>query len=126
MPIIDLESSIAQNIISKAKELSCMGAEYYKGDRMQTLRADIDILVAKAYNLSFSELEFLMGDFPLLDRAQPPIGKEKKSFITRDTLLSVAEKEYSIGSFKYMDRYIKGKKLGAKAYIPTEMTTLSK
>ena len=101
-----------------------MRADYYTGDRMEILRAEIDVLVSKAYGLDFSDLELLMMDFPLLDRAQAALNKEKRSSVTRDLMLSCAEKEYNKDEKTYTNRYKEEKKLKAKAYIPTEMADL--
>lgn len=124
MPDIDIKSRLAKSIIEKSKEVSDMGADYYTGDRMEILRAEIDVLVSRAYGLDFSDLELLMMDFPLLDRAQKALKKEKRSSVTRDLMLSCAEKEYHISEQKYANRYNEEKELKAKAYIPTEMIQL--
>ena len=124
MPDIDIESRLAKAIIEKSRKVSDMRADYYTGDRMEILRAEIDVLVSKAYGLDFSDLELLMMDFPLLDRAQTALNKEKRSSVTRDLMLSCAEKEYNKDEKTYTNRYKEEKKLKAKAYIPAEMADL--
>lgn len=126
MPKIDIDSEKAREIIARSRELCEMGEEFYSDDKMEKMRAELDILVAEAYGLNFSDIELLFADFPLLDRDQKTLESEKKSTITRDLLLSLAEKRYNNKSDMYSSRYNKYKKLNAKAYIPTEMTVLCK
>lgn len=126
MPNISLDHPLAQTIISATKALSKMNGEYYTSLEMQQLRAEIDVAVAKAYDVSFSELELILEDFPLLDRAQPPLKSERQSTITRDLLLSTAEKSYDTGTNHYLERTQAAQILKAKAYIPSEMTCLCK
>ena len=124
MPNIDLDTKEAKKIIENVKILSRMGSEYYKVGKMQELRAEIDLIVAKAYGLNFKEIEIIMKDFPIMDRKQPTIKGEKKSTITRDTILSIAAKNWNIKNSEYIKRYELGKNVSASAYIPTEMTIL--
>lgn len=126
MPSIDLSCQQAKRIISLTKQLSDMGPEFYTGDMMGTLRAELDVEVAKAYGLDFDDLELIMKDFPLLDRHQPPIKGEVRSTYSRDLLLSVAEKSFQRTERYYAKRADIGEKMNAKAYIPTEMIGLSK
>jgi hypothetical protein len=51
------------------------------------LRAEIDALVADLYGLSEEDFAYILTTFPLLDRDQPPLPGERKSFITRDQAL---------------------------------------
>ncbi len=69
--------------------------------RRTGIRAEIDAIVAKLYNLSTIEFAYILTTFPLLDRDQPPLpedffvrwnkqGKPKlepRSYVTRDTAL---------------------------------------
>lgn len=50
-------------------------------------RARIDAIVARAYGLSLREYVAVLSSFPLLDRAQPMLPGEPKSFVTRDLAL---------------------------------------
>lgn len=126
MPNVELSSALAKRIIDISKNLSVMGAEYYSDANMGTLRAELDIAVAKAYGINFRELELILKDFLLLDRNQPPLNGEKRSTYTRDLLLSLAEKELGNKERIYITRKREGSKKGARAYIPSEMTKLSK
>lgn len=126
MPNVDITCDTSKGIITKSRELCEMGENFYTDDKMEILRAEIDLLVAEAYGLDFSDIELLLKDFPLLDRAQKTLVGESKSTITRDLLLSLAEKRYNNKPYSYSKRYSEYKNLKAKAYIHTEMTVLCK
>src|SRR5262249_10653154 len=51
------------------------------------LRAEIDARVADLYGLSEEDFTYVLSTFPLLDRDQPALPGEPKSFITRDQAL---------------------------------------
>lgn len=121
MPDIDPDSEVANEIIEKSKFL-CENSikDSSDLDLFAKYRANIDLMVAKSYGLDFEDLKIILGDFPLLDRKQPPIFYEEKSTITRDLLLGIAEKEYGIEG-EYLNRYEKARNLGAYAYVLTEM-----
>lgn len=126
MPDVKFGSEATRKIFSLAKELSNLGAEYYSNAKMGRLRAELDLAVAASYGLSFSDLELIMRDFPLLDRNQPTIKNERRSTYTRDLLLSIAEKKFGIKNQKYIKRAELAEKRNARAYIPTEMVELIK
>ncbi|GAA4138054.1 hypothetical protein GCM10022285_34660 [Streptomyces tunisiensis] len=84
-------------------------------------RAEIDVLVARAYGLGPEELELMFEDFPLLDRGQPPLAGEARSTITRDLVLAAARG----GNDSYWtDRVTRAQALGAVAYVPAEYASL--
>lgn len=51
------------------------------------LRAEIDARVANLYGLREEDFAYILSTFPLLDRDQPALPGEPKSFITRDLAL---------------------------------------
>jgi hypothetical protein len=51
------------------------------------LRAEIDAIVANLYGLSEHDFAYVLNSFPLLDRDQPPLPGEERSFVTRDLAL---------------------------------------
>ena len=51
------------------------------------LRAQIDAIVADLYGLTEHDFAYILNTFPLLDRDQPPLPDEDRSFITRDMAL---------------------------------------
>jgi hypothetical protein len=56
-------------------------------DERAQLRAEIDARVADLYALSEEDFAYILSTFPLLDRDQPALPEEPKSFITRDQAL---------------------------------------
>lgn len=125
MPDIEMDSDIAHIIISNTEKISRMRTEFYLSNEMSDLRAEIDVAVAMAYGLSFADLQLVLLDFPLLDRKQLPLAGESVSTVTRDKVLSVAEKRYNV-NIGFRERAAKEYKIGAKSYIPTEMFSLCK
>lgn len=69
--------------------LSPWGTEHTATDPRERarLRAEIDALVADLYGLSEADFAYILTTFPLLDRDQPALPGEPKSFITRDQAL---------------------------------------
>ena len=126
MPNIDLSGERAKRMISLAKRLSRMGAEYYTEDVMAKLRVELEVETAMAYGLDFDDLELIIKDFPLLDRRQPALHGETRSTYSRDLLLSAAEERFRKTDRHYTERADMGAKRNAKAFIPTEMTELTK
>jgi hypothetical protein len=51
------------------------------------LRAEIDARVADLYGLTTHEFAYILSTFPLLDRNQPVLPEEPRSFVTRDLVL---------------------------------------
>ncbi len=126
MPNVEINDKLSKKIISITKELSKMGSEFYTDERMGRLRAKLDVVVALAYGLDFSDLKLILEDFPLLDRNQPPIKGEYRSTYTRDLLLSTAEEEFKNNERIFTYRAKLARNQGAQAYIPSEMVKLSK
>lgn len=56
-------------------------------DERAQLRAGIDARVANLYGLSEEDFAYILSTFPLLDRDQPALPEEPKSFSTRDQAL---------------------------------------
>jgi N-6 DNA Methylase len=55
--------------------------------RFEEQRASVDARVALAYELNLQQYAAVLSTFPLLDRVQPRISPEPKSFVTRDLAL---------------------------------------
>jgi hypothetical protein len=105
------------------------------------LRAEIDALVADLYGLSAEDFAYILTTFPLLDRDQPALPGEPKSFITRDLALlalfklrgerppadivdffAAAEADIRAitGPLRDLEgRVVEATRLGAIAYIPS-------
>lgn len=124
LPSIPHRSSIAKAIIRETKTLANMKSGFYTDNiTMSCHRAVIDAMAAKAYGITEEEMELILSDFPLLDRGQPALPSEERSTITRDTVLAT----FCAGPRKrwYAARVRQARKLGAKAYILSEMVTLT-
>lgn len=107
LPVPELSQDHAHfdRLISRATRLTCttpefadlwrgvMGEKWKPGDsatdprERAQLRAEIDALAADLYGLSESDFTYILSTFPLLDRDQPPLLGEPKSYITRDLAL---------------------------------------
>lgn len=55
------------------------------------LRREIDLACFRAYELTSEDAELVLGDFPILDRTEPPLPGEIRSTVTKDFLLSGIE-----------------------------------
>ncbi|MEU9584048.1 Eco57I restriction-modification methylase domain-containing protein [Streptomyces werraensis] len=120
LPPIYPESPDGARIIELSRRLTALeGCPNARHAMMTTARtrAEIDVLVARAYGLGPGELELMFEDFPLLDRGQPPLAGEARSTITRDLVLAAAHD----GNDSYWtDRATRAQALGAVAYVPAE------
>lgn len=89
------------------------------------LRAEIDWRVLSAYRLGLDDLSLMLEDFPLLDRAEPPISGEERSTITKDFLLletATAFQEQSDGRFSvWRERVAAARLVGAAPYRPSQL-----
>lgn len=124
LPSIPHRSSLGRTIIRETKTLAKMKSEFYTDNlSMSRCRARIDALAAKAYGLTENEMVLILTDFPLLDRGQPALPSESRSTITRDMVLSA----FCTGPRKrqYTARVHQARKLGANAYVLSEMRTLT-
>lgn len=86
--------------------------------QMAELRARVDRLVLTAYGLDDEELELILQDFPLIDRAQPATAEKARSTVTQDLLFARAKDEdrASRAQLQLEMAY----KAGANAYIPAQ------
>lgn len=105
IPRLNPSSTEAKILVHKVLELSCVTSEFSQvwqqlsemtwvetsgatdKYKRSLLRAEIDAKVADLYGLSESEFASILSTFPLLDRKQPALPGESKSFITRDLVL---------------------------------------
>jgi hypothetical protein len=105
--------------------LDTAGATPANWSRMAWLRAQLDAEVSIAYGLDFDDLRLLLSDFPLLDRAQPPLVAEQKSTVTTDLLLATASKRLRVDARDNpsVERARIAAEVGAFAYQPSEIRT---
>lgn len=113
-----------QKLVDCARELcqlNHIGAALSTRERMAQVRAEIDAEIAVSYGLEIEDLELVLQDFPILDRGQPPLPGESRSTITRDTLLAAAVKRMGSQIEVWQERVRMARKLGALAYVPSEI-----
>lgn len=88
-------------------------------------RSEIDCIVLHSYGHGLGTLELMLEDFPLLDRAQPPIRGEKRSTVTRDYLLLRAAEMLGEGSSRqvreWRARTDEARAAGAVPYVPSHL-----
>jgi hypothetical protein len=85
----------AAAVLMQSPWLEGLGAELGDGYKAQPLtdweigdrRSAIDALVASAYGLSLPQFGAILVSFPNIDRSQPMLPGEPKSFVTRDLAL---------------------------------------
>ena len=88
---------------------------------MGKVRAKIEVLSARLYGISVVDFDLIMRDYPLIDRAQPPIPGEVKSTITRDIIVatgdiwSTRKKE-----IEARDRVDLARSIGAVPFVPNQ------
>lgn len=126
LPPIQPDESVGQTIISATRKLREMDTSSTCPDpwEMAELRAMIDLEVLIAYGLGYEELMVILGDFPLLDRGQPPISGEDSSTITRDYLLACASHRFNLSDSEVARRVAMARTAGAVPYIPSEMAAV--
>lgn len=144
-PDIAPQSEVGRVLVELARAIALTrsgdGRQLSARDRA-LLRAEVDARVANLYGLTLSEFAFLLGDFPLLDRRQPPLRTadrhELRSTITRDLALSAYARLCGMESIRLRDlplaiqpdavtdeltiRVEQALAGGAVAYRPTELT----
>ena len=124
LPSLDLQSLPAQRLISIARKLHDLDHAGHSGFdhvwRISELRAEADVLVAKAYGCSTDDLHLMLRDFPLLDRGQPALPGEERSTVTTDTLLSVWAKKTHGEDLRAEKRRQQFPRLGAIPYVSSE------
>ena len=122
MPDIELDSELAGTIITATYTIRELRSKANPDElQIASLRCRIDIAVAKAYGLGYTDLKLIIEDFPLLDRKQPPIYGENRSTVTRDYLLSEAARHFNQDTDEYAQRYYIARKIKAIPYIPTDI-----
>lgn len=123
LPDLDKDSLPARRLISiarKLRDLDMVGNNSIDHAwRIAALRAEADVLVAKAYGCSKDDMELMLCDFPLLNRGQPALPGEKNSTITSDLLLSMWTKTKD-NSDQAVKRLHQARASGAVAYVSSE------
>ena len=113
-----------RRLVAASRELRVIdsaGANRENCERMAQLRAEIDAEVCVAYGLNVKDMELLLKDFAILDRAQCAFPGEARSTITRDTVLAAVAKRTARQPTIWARRVSEARTLGARAYIPSEL-----
>ena len=85
------------------------------------IRARIEVLSALLYDVSVSELDQMLRDFPQVDRSQPALPGETKSTVTRDLIVATGAgwaTRFQLRQAK--SRVIQAQSVGAIPFIPNE------
>lgn len=113
------------NAVDKLRALDAAGSSTQNGWAIAELRARIDLLCLIGYGVEYEELEAMLEDFPLLDRAQPPLPGEPRSTITRDYLLLIAAKRFKKPTAALQKRVEAARQLNAIPYVPSQADVFS-
>lgn len=87
------------------------------------LRRNIDLACFRAYGLGGEDVALVLGDFPSLDRGEPPLPGELRSTVTRDFIMSAIE---GPGQHSYAERAEAALGLGARPYRPSQSADLER
>ncbi len=124
LPNIDIKSLPAQRLIGIARKLQQLDQTGNSNEetlwRMGELRAEADVLVARAYNCSEDDLRLMLDDFPLLDRGQTALLGELSSTMTKDFLLSTWLTKARGDDQHNAERVKSARQLGAIPYVSSE------
>ena len=124
-PKLSIKTPLAQRILRTMRQIQSLDiADSSPHDRMWkvgALRAEIDACVAAAFKLEYRDLQLILEDFPLLDRGQPPVGRERRSVVTRDVLLARYARQLCEQNAEVLrKRVAEAKKRGAIPYVPSD------
>lgn len=128
LPPLQPEALPGRRLIEIAERLRALDgsvASFENLWRIGRLRAEADVLVARAYGLTSDELLKMLSDFPLLDRGQPTIKREPGSMITRDLVMSTWFGDRDPRDASWAGRVELARKAGAAPYVPSEISGLA-
>jgi hypothetical protein len=126
LPLIEPDSLPGRQLVEIARMLDRLdrnGASAEALREMAELRCRADRLVLTAYGLSDEDLETILTDFPLIDRAQPALEGEQRSTVTRDLLFSRARDQQRAAAARRRFEIVT--EMGAVAYLPAQFSTLA-
>ena len=126
LPPIEPLSLPGQTLVSIAKKLAQLDiAGDSKNVRWEIaeLRAKADSIVLSAYGLKAADLRLMLADFPLLDRAQPPIRGEQRSTVTSDLLMlrSLEKARMTTETRSIGERLEAARAVGAIPFLPSQL-----
>ncbi len=122
---IPVDSIAGRRILAMVRQIDVLQTRPWSPDDgwlYASARAEVDVLVARAYGLKPQQLLTILDDFPLIDRAQPALPGEARSTITRDFLMDRMTSREAIGaSVDYSARVASARHRGAVPYVPTDL-----
>lgn len=124
LPPIDPKSLPGRQLIEMTRRLSQLdqgGVSSEALREMAELRARMDRLVLTAYGLNDEDLELILQDFPLIDRAQPALDQMARSTVTRDLLFARSRNSERAAHARIQLEM--AYKVGANAYISAQSAT---
>lgn len=123
-PRISIDSLPGQRLIGISKSLCELDSSNASSPehfwRIATLRAEADVLVARAFGCTEGDLHLVLRDFPLLDRGQPTLQGETTSTTTKDLVLATWLKKAQTGYEEHIQRVESARQAGATPYVSSE------
>ena len=136
IPLPSPKETIAR-LSGLGRRLSVCESHGIGGDEMPAgteERIETDLVTLELFGLDPNHLWHILKDFPLLDRAQPPIHDERRSTVTRDMLLAASLRKWNLTKIDAAegltlacleDRIQQAHGLGATPYVPTDLAKAS-
>jgi len=116
------EWNLLVDLISRLRRLLAQGQLSFENKfKIALIRAEIDAEIAMAFSLNLDEMKLILDDFPLLDRGQSPINKEKKSTVTIDLVMDQLAKKLKLDNSLWEKRANQSFSLGVVGYIPSQL-----
>lgn len=126
LPRIEGNAGPAQRLIAISRRLAGLDIDrvvsFERCWRIANLRAEADVLVAKAYGCDEDDLRLILEDFPLLDRGQPTLPNESRSTVTADLLVSTWRRRGRRAGGDAVQRLREAQKLDAIPYLSSEFS----
>ena len=123
IPRWDAEDDTYLKIAKSTQYLARLGCDGEESDLwdIANVRADIEVLTAQLYGISFEDFDQMMCDFPQIDSAQPPIPAEVKSTVTRDLIVASGNRwAPHAEEIRARKRVKLARSLGAVPFIPNQ------
>lgn len=122
LPPLSPSSLPGRQVAESARTLAKLDREGSTRSSMWAIaeqRAKIEQLVIQACGLSFSDVQLIFEDFPLVDRNQPPLAGEIYSTVTKDSVLAQMRNEPL--SERAKARSSAARKMGAIPFVPAQV-----
>lgn len=120
LPTIDESTRVGRSLVELSRKIQAAeGAAKVDMWKVGQWRAQADALVASEWRLTLADMEIVLCDFPLIDRAQPHLPGESHSTVTKDSVLAELAKRYKI-THPAAQRVALARKAGSLPYVPAE------